>query len=342
MEFTFDLNTIWFILIGVLLSGYAILDGFDLGVGTLHLLIKNDNDRRVMINSIGPVWDGNEVWLVTGGGALFAAFPQVYATVFSGFYTALILLLFSLIFRAIAIEFRSKQPMKWWRQTWDVSFSVSSILIAFLMGVALGNIITGIPLDIEHEFYGSFLSLIKPYTVLVGITTVALFMMHGSIYVVMKTEGELQNKIRSWVNNTIIFFVICYVTTTMYTLIYYPHMVQHFKNAPVLFLVAILNMLAIANIPREIFHGREFRAFLSSCASIASLLALFAIGLFPNIVLSDPNPANSLTIYNAASSQKTLGIMLTIAILGIPFVLAYTISIYWIFRGKVKLDSMSY
>ena len=342
MEFTFDLNTIWFILIGVLLSGYAILDGFDLGVGTLHLLIKNDNDRRVMINSIGPVWDGNEVWLVTGGGALFAAFPQVYATVFSGFYTAIILLLFSLIFRAIAIEFRSKQPMKWWRQTWDVSFSVSSILIAFLMGVALGNIITGIPLDIEHEFYGSFISLIKPYTVLVGITTVALFMMHGSIYVVMKTEGELQNKIRSWVNNTIIFFVISYVTTTMYTLIYYPHMVQHFKDAPVLFLVAILNMLAIANIPREIFHGREFRAFLSSSASIASLLALFAIGLFPNIVLSDPNPANSLTIYNAASSQKTLGIMLTIAILGIPFVLAYTISIYWIFRGKVKLDSMSY
>ncbi|MDP3582192.1 MAG: cytochrome d ubiquinol oxidase subunit II [Ignavibacteria bacterium] len=342
MEFTFDLNTIWFILIGVLLSGYAILDGFDLGVGTLHLLIKNDNDRRVMINSIGPVWDGNEVWLVTGGGALFAAFPQVYATVFSGFYTAIILLLFSLIFRAIAIEFRSKQPMKWWRQTWDVSFSVSSILIAFLMGVALGNIITGIPLDIEHEFYGSFISLIKPYTVLVGITTVALFMMHGSIYVVMKTEGELQNKIRSWVNNTIIFFVISYVTTTMYTLIYYPHMVQHFKDTPILFLVAVLNMLAIANIPREIFHGREFRAFLSSSASIASLLALFAIGLFPNIVLSDPNPANSLTIYNAASSQKTLGIMLTIAILGIPFVLAYTISIYWIFRGKVKLDSMSY
>jgi len=342
MEFTFDLNTIWFILIGVLLSGYAILDGFDLGVGTLHLLIENDNDRRVTINSIGPVWDGNEVWLVTGGGALFAAFPQVYATVFSGFYTAIILLLFSLIFRAIAIEFRSKQPMKWWRQTWDVSFSVSSILIAFLMGVALGNIITGIPLDADKEFAGSFLSLIKPYTVLVGITTVALFMMHGSIYVVMKTEGELQNKIRSWVNNTIIFFVICYVTTTMYTLIYYPHMVQHFKDTPVLFLVAVLNMLAIANIPREIFHGREFRAFLSSCASIASLLALFAIGLFPNIVLSDPNPANSLTIYNASSSQKTLGIMLTIAILGIPFVLAYTISIYWIFRGKVKLDSMSY
>jgi cytochrome bd ubiquinol oxidase subunit II len=342
MEFTFDLNTIWFILIGILLTGYAILDGFDLGVGALHLFVKDDEERRIMINSIGPVWDGNEVWLVTGGGALFAAFPMVYATIFSGFYTALILLLFSLIFRAIAIEFRSKQPMKWWRQIWDVSFSISSILIAFLMGVALGNIITGIPLDPQKEFYGSFLSLINPYTVMVGITTVALFMMHGSIYVVMKTEGELQKKIRGWVNNAIIFFVISYVMTTMYTLIYYPHMVDHFKSVPVLFLVAVINMLAIANIPREISHGREFRAFLSSCISIAALLTLFAIGLFPNIVLSNPDSQNSLTIYNAASSQKTLGIMLTIAIIGIPFVLAYTISIYWIFRGKVKIDTMSY
>lgn len=342
MEFQFDLNTIWFILIGVLLTGYAILDGFDLGVGALHLFVKDDLERRIMINSIGPVWDGNEVWLVTGGGALFAAFPHVYATVFSGFYIALMLLLFGLIFRAIAIEFRSKQPTKWWRQLWDVAFSVSSILIALLMGIALGNIITGVPIDAEKEFAGNFFTLLHPYTVLVGITTVALFMMHGSIYVVMKTEGELQKKIRSWVNNTIIFFVICYVTTTMYTLIYYPHMVQHFKDAPWLFVIAVLNMLAIANIPREIFHGRDFRAFLSSCASIVALLALFAVGLFPNIVLSNPNPEYSLTIYNAASSQKTLNIMLIVAIIGVPFVLAYTVSIYWIFRGKVKIDSMSY
>lgn len=342
MEFTFDLNIIWFILIGVLLTGYAILDGFDLGVGALHLFVKDDLERRIMINSIGPVWDGNEVWLVTGGGALFAAFPHVYATVFSGFYTAFILLLFALIFRAIAIEFRSKRLDKTWRKSWDIAFSISSILIAFLMGVALGNIITGIPLGADKEFAGSFWSLINPYTVLVGITTVALFMMHGSIYVVMKTEGELQKKMRGWVNNTIIFFVICYATTTMYTLIYYPHMVEHFKSVPALFIVAVLNMLAVANIPREIYHGNEFRTFLSSCASITALFVLFAVGLFPNIVLSNPNPEYSLNIYNAASSQKTLSIMLTIAIIGIPFVLAYTISIYWIFRGKVKIDAMSY
>jgi len=342
MELSFDLNTIWFLLIGALLSGYAILDGFDLGVGMLHLFVKEDKERRIMINSIGPVWDGNEVWLVTGGGALFAAFPHVYATVFSGFYDAFILLLFMLIFRAVAIEFRSKQPMQWWRKMWDIAFSAASFLIALLMGVALANIITGIPIGPDKEFTGTFLSLINPYTVLVGITTVALFMMHGAIYSVMKTDGELQKKLRSWVNNTIIFFVICYATVTMATLIYFPHMVENFRALPILFIVALLNMLAIANIPREISKGREFRAFISSAASIAALLLLFAIGIFPNIVYSNPIPEYSLNIYNAASSEKTLTIMLIIALIGIPFVFAYTITIYWIFRGKVKIDEMSY
>ena len=342
MEYGFDLNTTWFILIGVLLSGYAILDGFDLGVGSLHLLVKNDMDRRILINSIGPVWDGNEVWLVTGGGALFAAFPDVYATVFSGFYSAFMLLLAVLIFRAVAIEFRSKREMTRWRKSWDRAFSISSIFIAFLMGVSLGNIITGVPVGSDKEFMGSFSDLISPYTVMVGITTVALFMMHGSIYLVMKTEGELQNTIRSWVNNAIIFFVITYITTTMATLIYYPHMIEPFKAHPELFGFALLNMLAIANIPREIHHGREFRAFLSSCASIVALLGLFAIGLYPNILISTLDPNFSLTVFNAASSQKTLSIMLTMALIGIPFVLAYTISIYWIFRGKVKITPMSY
>lgn len=342
MEVTFDLNTIWFLLIGALLSGYAILDGFDLGVGMLHLFVKDDKERRIMINSIGPVWDGNEVWLVTGGGALFAAFPHVYATVFSGFYNAIILLLFMLIFRAVAIEFRSKRPMKWWRQMWDVAFSVASFMIALLMGIALGNIITGIPIGADKEFAGTFIGLLNPYAILVGVTTVALFMMHGAIYGVMKTEGELHDKLRGWVNNSIIFFVICYATVTMTTLIYYPHMVENFRAVPLLFVVAILNMLAIANIPREISKGRDFRAFISSAASIAALLLIFAIGIFPNIVYSNPNPEYSLTLYNAASSEKTLTVMLIIALIGIPFVFAYTITIYWIFRGKVKINEMSY
>ncbi len=342
MNITFDLNTIWFALVGILFSGYAVLDGFDLGVGALHLLTKTDTERRLMINSIGPVWDGNEVWLVTGGGALFAAFPIAYATVFSGFYIAMILLLFSLIFRAVAIEFRSKKTQRWWRQLWDISFSVSSILSSLLIGVALGNLAWGIPLNENHEFIGSFWSLLNPYALVVGMTTVALFMMHGAIYIVLKTEGELQDKVRGWVNNTIIFFVLCYITTTMVTLVYVPHMTQHLKNYPILFGVAILTMLAVANIPREIIHRRDFRAFLSSCATIVGLLALFGIGVFPNLVYSNPLSAHSLQIYNAASSFRTLKIMLYVVIIGFPIVLSYTISIYWIFRGKVKLDTGSY
>jgi cytochrome bd ubiquinol oxidase subunit II len=342
MEFTLDLNSIWFILVGVLFAGYAILDGFDLGVGALHLFVKSDHDRRVLLNSIGPVWDGNEVWLVTGGGALFAAFPEVYATSFSGFYLAMMLLLVGLIFRAVAIDFRSKRQNPTWRHFWDISFSVSSVMASLLIGVALGNIAWGIPLDAAGEFVGSFIGLLHPYAILVGITTVSLFVMHGAIYLVMKTEGELHDRIRGWINRTIIVFIVCYVLTTMATLIFLPHMAENLKASPWLFVVPLLNALAIANIPREIHHGRDFRAFLSSCASMAALLTLFGIGMYPNLILSKPALVNSLTIYNAASSDKTLGIMLTMAILGMPMVIAYTASIYWIFRGKVKLDDSSY
>ena len=337
-----DLCTIWFILVGVLLTGYAVLDGFDLGIGALHLFTSKDQERRVMINAIGPVWDGNEVWLVTGGGALFAAFPNVYATVFSGFYLALMLLLASLIFRAVAIEFRSKQPMHWWRQLWDIGFAGGSLLSSLLIGTALGNIAWGVPVDANGEFAGTFLGLLTPYTLLVGVTTVALFMMHGAIYGVLKTEGELHDKLRRWAMNSIIFFVISAVTLTMATLLFVPHMAARVRDHPWLFSVALANMLAIANIPREFHRGNDGLAFLSSCAAIVTLMALFALNLFPYLVYSLPHPENSLTIYNAASSPKTLGIMLLIAGIGVPVVVAYTISIYWIFRGKVKLDHMSY
>jgi cytochrome bd ubiquinol oxidase subunit II len=337
-----DLNTIWFVLVGVLFTGYAMLDGFDLGIGALHLFAKKDEDRRVLLNSIGPVWDGNEVWLVTGGGALFAAFPNVYATAFSGFYLALYLLLAALIFRAVAIEFRSKRPEKWWRQTWDISFSAGSILSALLIGTAIGNLAWGVPIDANGEFAGTFLGLLTPYPLLIGVTTVALFMMHGAIYGALKTEGALHDQLRRWAMNSIIFFVICAVTTTMATLLYATHIAARVHDNPWLFTIVIANMLAIANIPREFHRGNDWLAFLSSCAAIISLMALFAIDAFPNLIYSLPHPENSLNIYNAASSPKTLGIMLVIACIGVPVVLAYTVCIYWIFRGKVKMDRMSY
>jgi len=337
-----DLNTVWFALVGVLFTGYVILDGFDLGVGVLHLFaVKQDAERRVFLNAIGPVWDGNEVWLVTGGGALFAAFPVVYATVFSGFYLAFMALLCALIFRAVAIEFRSKHPSPRWRAFWDAGFAGGSLFSSLLIGVAMGNIVWGVPLDARGEFAGTFLGLLHPYPLLMGVTTVALFAMHGAIYLVLKTEGELETRVRRWVNPLIIAFILCYVILTLATLLYVPHITEAFRREPWFFAVALLVVLAIANIPREVNHGREF-PFLSSVAAMAGLMALFGIGMFPNLVYSHPQPEHSLTIHNAASSGKTLGIMLTIALLGLPVVLAYSASIYWIFRGKVKLDRMSY
>ncbi|MBU3665390.1 MAG: cytochrome d ubiquinol oxidase subunit II [Chthoniobacterales bacterium] len=337
-----DLNTIWFILVGVLFTGYAMLDGFDLGVGALHLFVKKDEDRRIFLNAIGPVWDGNEVWLVTGGGALFAAFPGVYATVFSGFYLAFMALLAALIFRAVAIEFRSKEQWHWWRTMWDTGFSLGSIVSGLLIGVAMGNILQGIPLDARGNYTGGFFHLLNPYALLLGLTTVALFAMHGSIYLVMKTEGNLQARVRTWVGRTIAVFLFFYIALNIATLFYAPHLLEKLRDRPWLLAVFALNVLAVMNIPRENRNGNEFRAFLSSCAAMALLMALFGLTVYPDMVLSMPDPQNSLTIYNAASTPKTHTIMLVIAVIGVPVVLAYTASVYYIFRGKVKLTPHSY
>jgi cytochrome d ubiquinol oxidase subunit II len=338
-----DLHTTWFVLVGVLFTGYAVLDGFDLGVGVLHLFAaRSDLDRRIFLNAIGPVWDGNEVWLVTGGGALFAAFPNVYATVFSGFYLAFMGLLCALIFRAVAIEFRSKHPSPRWRAAWDAGFAVGSLGSSLLLGVAMGNIVWGVPLDARGEFAGSLPGLLHPYALWMGVTTVALFAMHGAIYLSLKTEGELHARIRTWIGPLIIAFILCYVILTLATLLYVPHVTEAFRHEPWFFALVIPVVLAIANIPREVNRGQDFRAFLSSCAAMVGLMAIFGIGHYPYLIYSLPAPEHSLTAFNAASSPKTLGIMLTIALTGLPVVLAYSISIYWIFRGRVQLHRMSY
>lgn len=333
----------WFTIFVILLIGYTVLDGFDLGVGLLHLFAHKDEERRVMLNSIGPVWDGNEVWFVTAGGALFAGFPDIYATMLSAFYTPVMILLTGLIFRAVAIEFRSKQPMKWWRWLWDVIFFLGSLLISFMLGLIIGNLIRGIELDPEKEFIGSLGSILQPYACLTGVFAIALFAMHGSIYILMKTEGAFHDKMRSWTNPCIIFFIIMYALTTMATLIYMPHMIQAFHDRPFFFLIAIINILTIANIPREITKGRDVRAFISSSLNMVCLLALYAIGTYPNVIRAINNPSQlSLTIYNSASSPLTLKILFLIACIGIPLVISYTIAVYYIFRGKVKMDIHSY
>lgn len=342
MNYPFDLHIVWFLLVGVLLAGYAILDGFDLGVGSLLLFSKGDQNRRILLNSIGPVWDGNEVWLVVGGGALFAAFPDVYATVFSGFYLPLMLLLAGLIFRAVAIEFRSKEPSPKWRSFWDRSFAIASIVIALLMGVALGNIVIGIPVGADKEYAGGFFNLLNPYALIVGVTTVSLFAMHGAIYLVMKTEGELQAEAKKWVKSSMIFFGVCYGAVTIATFIFAPHMAEKIRQQPWLFLLPLASLLSIANVPREMSRGKEHLAFLFSCLSIVLLMSLFGLGMYPNLVPSDINPDYSLTAFNASASEATLTTMLSIALLGMPLVLAYTVAIYTVFRGKVKTSHLHY
>ncbi|MBN1446340.1 MAG: cytochrome d ubiquinol oxidase subunit II [Bacteroidetes bacterium] len=337
-----DLNIFWFILMGVLLTGYAILDGFDLGVGIVHLFVKKDEERRILMNSIGPLWDGNEVWLVTFGGAMFAAFPHAYATAFSGFYLPFMLLLFALIFRAVSMEFRSKQEMRWWRRMWDVAFTTASTIGTFLFGVAVGNMMKGLPIGSDMEFQGTLLDLLGPYPLLIGVFAVSTFAMHGSIYLYLKTESDLQKRIHRWMWTTFGIFLVLYIFTTMATLISLPSAVTNFRDIPWAWVVVVLNVLAIANIPRAIYLGKPGYAFISSAATIAALTFLFGFALFPNMIVSSLDPSWNLTIYNAASSQKTLGIMRWMAIIGMPFVLSYTIAIYWIFRGKTKLGKFSY
>lgn len=337
------LSLLWYFVIGISVIFYVALDGFDLGVGIMHFFTKKDEDRRIFLNAIGPVWDGNEVWLVIVGGALFAGFPDVYATLFSGFYDFCMILLACLIFRAVAIEFRSKQKSKRWRATWDTVFSVASLAIAFGLGLAIGNLMDGIPLNENKDFVGSFEMFFRPYPVLIGLFTVSLLMMHGSIYLAMKTEGALHRRLRTWATRCIYIFIGFYVLTTISTWLMAPNMVERFKVDTWTLIVPLAALLSILNVPRMFSRNNDGWAFLSSCFCIVLLFIVYGIGTFPNLVRSSIDPENySLTFYNSAASTLTLEVLLVIVAIGVPLVLAYGTVIYRVFRGKVKLSSTSY
>lgn len=336
-----DLNTVWFVLLGLLLTGYAVLDGFDLGVGMLHYVAKTDKERRIIVNSIGPLWDGNEVWLVTFGGALFAAFPDAYATAFSGFYLAFMLILFCLIFRAVSIEFRSKRDSVLWRSAWDFGFFASSGVVTFVYGTAVGAAMIGIPLDQRGVFVGQISDQIGPYQITVGLMTVCMFIMHGAIYLYLKTEGPLQERIQRWTWIGFFLFAAMFLVTTTYTVLAVPRVFENYREYPWGWIIVLLNVGAIANIPRALLMKRPGYAFVSSGCSIAAFVFMFGFGLYPDLITSAPIPENSLDIYESAS-QGTLRLMLLIAAIGVPFFIGYTILVYWTFRGKVKLDEHSY
>lgn len=336
-----DLHVLWFGLLGVLLTGYAVLDGFDLGVGILHPFVRGDRERRLVLNSIGPLWDGNEVWLVTFGGALFSAFPEAYATVLSGFYLPVIVVLLSLIGRAISIEFRGKSHSRFWRGYWDFSFFLSSLTATLVFGVALGNVVGGIPLSPQGHYVGGLAGLFQPFALAVGLLAVAGAAMHAALYLQLKLEGELRRTVERWAWRAFFAFVALNLVVAAIALRSVPHLLVNFERWPVIWVMPVLVVLALANIPRSLVRERPWQAFASSCASIAGLTFLAAAALYPNLVVSSSS-APSLDIWRAASSESTLRLMAIIAMIGMPLVAAYTITVYWVFRGKVKLDEHSY
>jgi cytochrome d ubiquinol oxidase subunit II len=336
------LQIIWFVLIAVLLIGYAVLDGFDLGVGVWHLFLRGDAERRASLAAIGPLWDGNEVWLLTGGGALFAAFPHVYATVFSGFYLALMLLLFALIFRAVSVEFRGKEESPRWRNGWSIAFALGSIIPALLFGVALGNLMRGLPLDASRNFTGTFLSLLNPYALLIGLTGLAIFAVHGARFLAVKLEGEVAQRARKWASIAGTAFWLLLLISVIATVRTQPLLMQNYNAYLALWLlplgIAVFGFLSMLSDMKN----RYTAAFVYWALTIVMTLASVATALFPRMVPALNDPALSLTVYNASSSQLTLTVMLVLALIGMPLVIGYTVWAYRAFSGKVSLEDAEY
>ena len=338
-----DYPTLWYLVVGLLFSGYAILEGFDYGAGAWHLFLRKDLSRRIAINAIGPLWDANQVWLIIGGGALFAGFPVMYATMLSAMYIPFMLFLVLLVLRSSAIKFRSAEPMPWWRKTWDITYFVSNTLISFLLGVVLGNVLQGFEIGENFTYKGGiFFAFLSPYAILVGLTTLSIFMTQGAIFLLLKTEGRLHERLTFLLKKGMIFFIISFAITSLYTLTFIHGVTDKFKEYPSFFILPILAFLAVANIPRLVSKKKYFNALVFSSLTMAFLLMLVAFQLYPVLLPSKIHPEHSVTIYNAASSQKSLGIMLTIVAIGAPLLAGYFLFLYKTFHGKVKLDDTSY
>ncbi len=330
------LRNVWFLLVGVLLAGYSVLDGFDLGVGALFpFLTKSEDEKRTLIRAIGPVWDGNEVWLLTGGGALFAAFPPAYATVFSGFYLALMLVLFALILRAVSLEFRTHDPKR--KGLWEATFVGGSFLPALLFGVALGNVVVGIPLDTRTEYAGNFFTLLRPLPLLFGVLGLCAFLLHGGAYAALKTEGALQARARKAIKPLVAATAMAFLLSFIAVGIYLP---GGMKRLPA-WIFALIVWVSLGSLMRPGKKANDKRTFLLSSLTFLGLWGVVGAVHYPNLVRAT-DPALSLTIANASSSALTLKVMLIIALVGMPLVVGYTVFAYRVFKGKVGPDDAAY
>ena len=332
-----DLNILWFILIAVLYTGFFVLEGFDFGVGILlPVLGRTDQERRVVINTIGPHWDGNEVWLLTAGGATFAAMPHWYATLFSGFYLPLFLILVALIVRGVAFEFRSKDRHPIWRRIWDGCIFVGSLLPALLFGVAFANLARGVPIDAEMNYVGGFWNLLNPYALLVGIMLVVGFTLHGANFLTMKTDGEMRERARRVAWRLWPIVVVLLAATFIFTYQQTDIVHQLGINPGMIPVLAGLTILAEGYLIRK---ERDGWAFTFSVLTVILTSATYFLIMYPRVMVSSLNPEYSLTIYNAASSPYTLRIMSIVAAVLVPIVLLYQGWSYWVFRERLTTHS---
>jgi len=333
METLNFLQNTWFILVGVLLLGYSILDGFDLGIGSLlPFLAKKEEEKKALMNVIGPLWDGNEVWLLTGGGALFASFPHAYATVFSGFYLAMILVLFSLIFRAVSIEFYAHDEKH--RKIWEWSFIIGSFLPSLLFGVALGNVVVGIPLDAQMEFTGNFFTLLRPFPLVIGLLGLNAILLQGTTFAAVKTGGDTRDRARALTEKLWLSFIVLFALSLVMTIIYLPGALGRVLAWIAAFAV-IAGWFLLRGFARK---GKDTLSFYMSSLSFAGLWGIVGAIQFPNLVRASGDLSLSLTVRNASSTALTLKVMLIIALIGMPLVLFYTYYIFKIFRGNVKMS----
>ena len=325
-----ELTTVWFILIAVLWIGYFTLEGFDFGVGMLlPVLAKNDTERRVMINTIGPVWDGNEVWLLVAGGATFAAFPEWYATLFSGFYLPLLLILVALIVRGLAFEYRAKRPEDSWRARWDLAIIIGSFVPALLWGVAFANILRGVPIDADHEYTGGFFNLLNPYALVGGVTTLLLFLVHGALFIALKTDGEIRHRARAFALKVGLGAAVAAVVFLLWT-----QVETGTVASAVAFVAAAVALLAGLSQARV---AREGWAFLGTFVAITIGVAGLFLALFPDVMPTSLSDGAGLTTANAAATPYTLKIMTVVAVIFTPVVLAYQGWTYWVFRKRIAV-----
>jgi cytochrome bd ubiquinol oxidase subunit II len=322
----------WFIVIAVLWTGFFILEGFDFGVGMLHSLVGQDEaGRRAAINTIGPLWDGNEVWLIVAGAAMFAAFPGWYATMFSGLYLALVFLLMALIIRGVAFEYRGKRDAVRWRRTWDVLLTAGSLLAPLLIGVGLGDLLHGLPINSSQNFTGSFWTLLQPYAVFTGVTLVLICLLHGATFLSLKTTGDMHERSRQIARTVAPFTAAAVVGFAIWT---------HVTSTTTFFLrpLELLAIIAVLAAVWLVYAHRDGFAFTATAITMASSIASIFVGLYPNVMVSSTNPAYNLTVHNTASNPYSLDAMTIVVVIFLPLVLAYQTWTYYVFRRRVSRD----